>query len=308
MKLNPIDRLLLGVMTLSVAVLQSSCSTADSEAWNKIQNEGLIPYLVEGQSHSIPLIDEVPSESMLEGESFPDDSLLAAGHAFEQLYHPVGEITAQPVAGKPGFVYTPHTRQMLEVDVRGFEPGTKVHCPYTRELFLVPGSPRISVEPTRLAGSVGQAGFVDPVPPVELIDQPGPISEMNREPLANRVSPASQELPVVQPRSEPAPVSPLVATGHGEPASTVADERPSAEPEPITGIPKTDQLPSEEEALALMRKEGPYVPVARRVTGKPNYVFSPFAASHQVVDVEGHEPGTKVKCPYTGKVFAVPAK
>ena len=64
--------------------------------------------------------------------------------------------------------------------------------------------------------------------------------------------------------------------------------------------------PNPNNAMPLPKKEVAPVPVGKRVPGKANYVYSPFASSNQVVDIEGHSPGTKVKCPYTGKVFAVP--
>ena len=42
------------------------------------------------------------------------------------------------VTGKPGFVISPHAPQMGYVDVRGFQSGTEVKCPYTGRIFLVP--------------------------------------------------------------------------------------------------------------------------------------------------------------------------
>ena len=43
-----------------------------------------------------------------------------------------------PVAGKPGFVTSPHAPYSGYVDVRGFPPGTEVKDPYTGKIFLVP--------------------------------------------------------------------------------------------------------------------------------------------------------------------------
>jgi hypothetical protein len=42
------------------------------------------------------------------------------------------------------------------------------------------------------------------------------------------------------------------------------------------------------------------------VPGKPGFVYSPFDKTAGVVDVQGMAPGTKVTCPYAGKVFIVP--
>jgi hypothetical protein len=42
------------------------------------------------------------------------------------------------------------------------------------------------------------------------------------------------------------------------------------------------------------------------VPGKPGYVFSPYDKNGGYVDVTGFAPGSKVKDPYSGKVFLVP--
>jgi hypothetical protein len=46
-------------------------------------------------------------------------------------------------------------------------------------------------------------------------------------------------------------------------------------------------------------------PTAKAVPGKPGYVFSP-SDSNKYVDVSGYAPGSKVKDPYSGKIFLVP--
>lgn len=47
-------------------------------------------------------------------------------------------------------------------------------------------------------------------------------------------------------------------------------------------------------------------PTANAVPDKPGYVFSPFDSSHRYVDVSGYTSGTKVKDPWTEKIFVVP--
>jgi hypothetical protein len=47
-------------------------------------------------------------------------------------------------------------------------------------------------------------------------------------------------------------------------------------------------------------------PTAKAVPGKPGYVFSPFDASGRYVDVSGYASGSKVKDPWTDKIFVVP--
>jgi hypothetical protein len=46
-------------------------------------------------------------------------------------------------------------------------------------------------------------------------------------------------------------------------------------------------------------------PTAKPVEGKPGYVYSPFEDG-KYVDVSGYSPGSKVKDPYSGKIFLVP--
>jgi hypothetical protein len=46
-------------------------------------------------------------------------------------------------------------------------------------------------------------------------------------------------------------------------------------------------------------------PTGKAVPGKPGYVFSP-SDPNKYVDVSGYAPGSKVKDPYSGKIFLVP--
>ena len=47
-------------------------------------------------------------------------------------------------------------------------------------------------------------------------------------------------------------------------------------------------------------------PTGKAVPGKPGYVFSPFDKEGRYVDVSGFPPGTKVKDPWTDRIFLVP--
>jgi len=47
-------------------------------------------------------------------------------------------------------------------------------------------------------------------------------------------------------------------------------------------------------------------PTAKSVPGKSGYVFSPFDTEGRYVDVSGFASGTKVKDPWTDKIFLVP--
>ena len=47
-------------------------------------------------------------------------------------------------------------------------------------------------------------------------------------------------------------------------------------------------------------------PSAKPVPGKPGYVFSPYDPNGGYVDVTGYQSGSKVKDPYSQKIFLVP--
>ena len=69
---------------------------------------------------------------------------------------------------------------------------------------------------------------------------------------------------------------------------------------PRTTAPKVSPTPR------MASAEKSELPYARPVPGKPGYVFSPFDKNGGYVDVTGFAPGSKVKDPYSGKIFLVP--
>ncbi len=78
-------------------------------------------------------------------------------------------------------------------------------------------------------------------------------------------------------------------------------------PAKSSSVPPAEVLPQAPPATAVA-PHGVLLPYGIPVPGRPGFVFSPYADKTQLVDVAGMAPGMEVKCPYSGKVFRVPAR
>jgi len=90
--------------------------------------------------------------------------------------------------------------------------------------------------------------------------------------------------------------------------TTQEQARPSPSPNAstsprVTHTDKTKPSPTPAQKNATTQAQ---FPTARPVPNKPGYVFSPFDPSGGYVDVTGYASGSKVKDPYSGKIFLVP--
>lgn len=92
---------------------------------------------------------------------------------------------------------------------------------------------------------------------------------------------------------------PNVSTAPGPNDPTTADANPTADGTTPNTAPQTPTPPPAPEPPA----EYPY---GKPVPGSRGFVYSPYDPTAGKVDVQGFAPGTKVRCPYTGKVFRVP--
>jgi len=81
---------------------------------------------------------------------------------------------------------------------------------------------------------------------------------------------------------------------------------PSASPRVPPNATVVNPKPSPSAAPRSAANPPASYPTAKIVPGKPGYVFSPYDPNGGYVDVNGFTPGSKVKDPYSGKIFLVP--
>ena len=92
---------------------------------------------------------------------------------------------------------------------------------------------------------------------------------------------------------------------HESVADTARTQKPSRTSPRVAQTEKTEPEPKPSSPLQASSASTAF-PTAKAVPGKPGYVFSPFDSSGRYVDVSGYTPGTKVKDPWTDKIFIVP--
>jgi hypothetical protein len=154
--------------------------------------------------------------------------------------------------------------------------------------------------------------------PIRLFHHPTPTPTPTPTPRpkrsAKRRHPSPQESPVSalpHPASGHSEASPAPSTKEktsdaetkmqtAEPTATPTTARSSADKNFPTATPQQTATP----ATAPSPAEESF-PTAKSVPDKPGYVFSPYEPT-KFVDVTGYASGSKVKDPYTGKVFLVP--
>jgi hypothetical protein len=138
----------------------------------------------------------------------------------------------------------------------------------------------------RTAHDVAVASYRVATAPVNLVRHRPPDSTAANPPNATT---ESSTVATTHDQPPPAPPPPAPTPHRSVPpqtVSTVDDKpRPTSSPRPVSS-----QL---------------QFPTAKPVEGKPGYVYSPFDAG-KYVDVSGYAPGSKVKDPYSGKIFLVP--
>jgi hypothetical protein len=113
------------------------------------------------------------------------------------------------------------------------------------------------------------------------------------------------ESDVTEPGHPASPTQAASATQRQPKTNTAGTQEPSrtsprvAQTQPTESEPKPSRPEQASSASTAF-------PTAKAVPGKAGYVFSPFDSTGRYVDVSGYAPGTKVKDPWTDKIFVVP--
>lgn len=273
----------LSLLPLSViTVLLSSCALPPREAWRVIRTDGLFPYL------AIEFGDKpVPGYVRLKSQTSAKNAIPVAHPA--AALPPAGPRTAwrSTDVAIPRFpqehARLSSNRYLTDATAPAPAPRQQVVTqsrPQTTTLTLPPPVTRptaVSVAKSPQAAPKPAAPRQTPQPPAstprgtELVEKKeGPAARVSSKPAAPTPVAKLQPPPSAAAKSSTAPV----------------DAPPPAE----TSKPAITDLPYG-------------VPVP----GRPGLVNSPYAGKNQLVDVTGIGVGQEVKCPYSGKLFKVPA-
>lgn len=96
--------------------------------------------------------------------------------------------------------------------------------------------------------------------------------------------------------------------GYPTSAPEVATTQPQPARERVSRVSRNETAQTKPRRSAAPRTSSAQLefPTAKAVPDKPGYVVSPFDASGRYVDVSGYASGSKVKDPWTDKIFIVP--
>jgi hypothetical protein len=249
------------------AVLLSSCKMPPREAWHQIQTQGLVRYL-----GAEPMNRHLASDSRIEAGS--TDYL--AGYGWVEG----DDLSSAPGAGAGqwDFHVSPEMSPFASTESALYTvrqvPGRKGH------VYAPDGSHRVVDVRLYAAGQevrCPHSGRTFRVP--VFADQPMVVADSSRGVERQRLT--------IEPRKHPLRPQQTVQVRPQPSVKELPKTKPQASPKPQASRP--DGL------------------MAKRVSGKPNLVYSPYATRQQIVDVTGLKAGAKARCPYTNRVFVVPA-
>jgi len=181
------------------------------------------------------------------------------------------------------YVRSPYTSPAQLVKIENVSADGTMICPYTKRPFYVPGYAR----------------------------KKRAVPDQETALVSNEIKPRMKRDAASKPEKDEGEVT-ILHQSRADDVNTlrkrqVVDET-SAPALPSMLEPRLDDATSAssvvETSAASVDSKLPY---GIRVAGQKDFVRSPFAAAHQLVDVAGMPVGSEVKCPYSGKLFRVPA-
>jgi hypothetical protein len=128
----------------------------------------------------------------------------------------------------------------------------------------------------------------------------------SRSDASNTTSTETIESDVTQP-GRPVAESDVASARRQQPRveSDRASSPPSTAAPRVARKEPTQSKPKPSSSSQASSAQGDF-PTAELVPGKPGYVVSPFDSSGRYVDTSGYTSGSKVKDPWTNKIFIVP--
>ena len=220
-----------------------------------------------------------------------------------------------------GYVRTPFTSPPRLVDARSFHAGDKIVCPYTHHVIILPpnfiyksapwgrkaeDTPKLWRPGMVLDGAMKSDAAthqIDAGAKHETSDQSDDdIEKPTHTKTVAHPKPQSPKDDV--PNQDPTPSSDHANSqpDHNPVLTGPASTPPSAPEPPVTPpAPTTPAAPAPHPAAEDL-------PVAQRVPNRSTLVYSPYVNDPtKMVDISEFKPGSKVRCPYSGKLFKVPA-
>jgi hypothetical protein len=108
--------------------------------------------------------------------------------------------------------------------------------------------------------------------------------------------------------NQPVPASEVALTQQQPQSPTVVERSPNRSPTVVSRASRGEAAQARPKPSSSSRASSTQAefPTAKAVPGKPGYVVSPFDSSERYVDISGYTSGSKVKDPWTDKIFIVP--